>query len=105
MKLPMVVVGMYARGTGNTAILCSHVLLPGVNSQIVLTAAAGLIVNPPRIYSLLLNTENPPGKVVPPNAPGQGAATVVRVSVTGSYRNTRSVEVVAPAAELPTQYM
>src|ERR1043166_1115032 len=101
MRLPIVAVGIYARAAGNTDILCSHVL-GGVNSQIVLTVAV-LIVNPPRIYNLLLNTENPPGKVVPLNAPGQGAAILVIASATGSYRNTRSVEVVAPAAEPPTQ--
>jgi hypothetical protein len=75
----------------------------GVNSQIVLTTPAGDTVNPPKMYSLLLNTEKPPGRVVFPNAPGHGAATGLIVSVAGLYRNTRSAVVVCVAAEPPTQ--
>jgi len=42
-----------------------------------------LILNPPRMYSLLLNTVNPPGRIVP-MAPGQSSPVkTVEVSVTG----------------------
>jgi hypothetical protein len=44
---------------------------------------ATLILNPPRMYSLLPATANPPGRIVP-MAPGQSSPVkVVEVSVTG----------------------
>jgi hypothetical protein len=72
-------------GTG-VFTLCSH-LAPtpsvGSNCQIWLVEAT-LMVNPPRMYSLLLNTENPPGRVVPAAAGQSSAAvSVVMTSVTG----------------------
>ena len=47
--MPIVVVGIYARATGRTVGFCTQTFVVGVNSQIVLTAAAGLMVNPPRM--------------------------------------------------------
>src|ERR1043166_3099178 len=105
MMLPMVAVGADMIPTGAFT-LCSH-LAPtasvGSNCQIWFVEAT-LMVNPPRMYSLLLNTANPPGRVVPAAA-GQSSApvSVVMTSVTGLYKNTRPVAVVAPAAEPPTQ--
>jgi hypothetical protein len=54
------------------------------------------MLNPPRMYSLSLNTENPPGRIVPAASPGQlsPALRVVAVSVTGLYEKTRAVAVV-----------
>ena len=57
-------------------------LVPGVNSQIV-SVIAVLIWNPPRMYSLLLNTAKPPGRVMPSVSPGQGEAMLSITSVTG----------------------
>jgi len=100
----MVQVGAYMIPSG-VFTLCVH-LAPtarvGSNSQIWFVDAT-LILNPPRMYNLLLATANPPGKVVPP-APGQlSPVKVLAVSVTGLYANTRPVAVVCPAAEPPTQ--
>ena len=43
------------------------------------------MLNPPRIYSLLLVTAKPPGRIVPAEFPGQLSAlvSVLAVSVTG----------------------
>src|ERR1700752_4346528 len=62
-----------------------------------------LMLNPPRMYSLLLATANPPGRMVP-RAPGQSSPVrVVAVSVAGSEENTRAAAGVCPAAAPPTQ--
>src|SRR5256885_7290990 len=75
----------------------------GSNSQISFVEAT-LMLNPPRMYSLLLATVNPPGRIVPAASPGQSSVPRrAGVSVTGSYVNTRAVPVVFPAAEPPTQ--
>ena len=80
----MAQVGAYMIPTG-VFVLCVH-LAPtaavGSNSQIWFVDAT-LILNPPRMYSLLLATANPPGRIVP-MAPGQSSPVkVVGVSVTG----------------------
>ena len=80
----MVQVGAYMIPTG-VFVFCVH-LEPaaalGSNSQIWLVDAT-LILNPPRMYSLLLATVNPPGRIVA-MAPGQSSPVkVVAVSVTG----------------------
>src|SRR5262245_58559276 len=98
-------VGAYIMPTG-VFTFCVH-LEPaaglGSNSQISLVDAT-LISNPPRMYSLLLATVNPPGKMVPVASPGQSSLPRrAGVSVAGSYVNTRAVAVVFPAAEPPTQ--
>ena len=69
--------------------LCTH-LEPmgavGSNSHIWLVEDT-LMLNPPRMYSLLLHpTAKPPGKIVPAASPGQLSAAVrlVIVSATGS---------------------
>ena len=55
----------------------------GSNSQIPLVEAT-LMLNPPRMYSLLLATANPPGRTLP-GLPGQSSAALstVWVSVAG----------------------
>src|SRR5262245_11618234 len=100
----MVHVGAYIIPTG-VFVFCVH-LAPaaalGSNSQISLVEAT-LMLNPPTMYSLLLATVNPPGRIVPA-APGQSSLPRrAGVSVAGSYVNTRAVAVLAPAAEPPTQ--
>jgi hypothetical protein len=81
----MVAVGAYMIPIG-VLVLCNHfepTAAVGSNCQIWFVEAT-LMVNPPRMYSLLLNTENPPGRVVPAAA-GQSSApvSVVMVSVAG----------------------
>ena len=82
----MVQVGAYMIPTG-VFVICVH-LAPtaavGSNCQIWLVEAT-LMLNPPRMYSLLLATANPPGRIVPAASPGQLSApvSVVTVSVTG----------------------
>ena len=67
--------------------LCSHLeptAAVGSNCQIWLVEAT-LMLNPPRMYNLLLYTEKPPGRIVPALSPGQLSAAVSAVitSVTG----------------------
>ena len=67
--------------------LCVHLeptAAVGSNSHIWLVELT-LMLNPPRMYSLLL-TANPPGRIVPEASPGQLSAAVrlVIVSATGS---------------------
>src|SRR6266478_7140698 len=70
----------------------------GSNSQISFVEAT-LMLNPPRMYSLLLATVNPPGRIVPAASPGQSSLPRrAGVSVAGSSVNTRAVAVVFPAA-------
>src|SRR4030095_1482025 len=75
----------------------------GSNSQIPLVEAT-LILNPPRMYSLLLATANPPGRTLP-GLPGQlsAALSTVWVSVAGSYEKTRDAATVSPTAEPAAQ--
>ena len=101
----MVQVGAYIIPSG-AFVFCVH-LEPaaalGSNSQISFVEAT-LMLNPPKMYSLLLATVNPPGRMVPTASPGQSSVPRrAGVSVTGSYVNTRAVAVVFPAAEPPTQ--
>src|SRR4029453_6425082 len=106
MRPPMPAVGAYMIPTG-VFTLCSH-LAPtarvGSNCQIWLVEAT-LMLNPPSMYSLLLATAKPPGRIVPAASPGQLSAPVrlVMVSVTGLHKNTRVVAGVGEAAEPPTQ--
>src|SRR5215831_2174004 len=68
----IVVVGAYMIPSGVFTI-CVH-LEPaaafGSNCQIWFVEAT-LILKPPRMYSLLLATANPPGRIVPAESPGQ----------------------------------
>src|SRR5437016_6878668 len=101
----MVHVGAYMIPSG-VFTFCAH-LEPaaalGLNSQISFVEAT-LMLNPPRMYSLLLATVNPPGRIVPAASPGQSSLPRrAGVSVVGSYVNTRAVAVVCVAAEPPTQ--
>ena len=69
---PMAHVGAYMIPSGVFTI-CVH-LAPGravgSNCHIWLVEAT-LMLNPPNMYSLLLTTANPPGRVVPLASPGQ----------------------------------
>jgi hypothetical protein len=82
----MEAVGAYMIPTG-VFTLCSH-LAPtaavGSNCHIWFVEAT-LMLNPPSMYSLLLVTAKPPGRIVPAASPGQLSApvSVVTVSVTG----------------------
>jgi len=83
---PLAHVGAYITPSG-VFTLCSH-LAPtaavGSNSHIWFVEAT-LMLNPPSMYSLLLATAKPPGRIVPAASPGQLSAlvSVVTVSVTG----------------------
>src|SRR6266480_4551918 len=108
MMLFMEHVGAYMTPSGAFT-FCVHLeptAAVGSNSHISLVEAT-LMLNPPSMYSLLLFTANPPGRIVPMASPGQlsGAVRVSMLSATGSYRKTRAVAVTFPAAEPPTQYM
>jgi hypothetical protein len=82
----MAVVGAYMIPSG-VFTLCSHLepaAAVGSNCHIWLVEAT-LMLNPPSMYSLLLVTAKPPGKIVPAASPGQLSAlvSVVTVSVAG----------------------
>jgi hypothetical protein len=82
----MAAVGAYMIPTG-VFTLCSHLeptAAVGSNCQIWLVEAT-LMLNPPRMYSLLPVTANPPGRIVPAASPGQlsPAVRVLTVSVIG----------------------
>jgi hypothetical protein len=84
--LPIVDVEAYMIPSGVFAI-CVHFKptpVVGSNCHIWLVDAI-LMLKPPRIYSLLLYTVNPPGKIVPAESPGQLSPLVraVITSVTG----------------------
>src|SRR4051794_15749307 len=108
MNEPIVAAGTYPRATGRVAafrVQREPAVRFGSNSQIWLIMAT-LILKPPKMYSLLLNTAKPPGSMVPPESPGHGSVvTTVITSVTGLYWRTELVAVVAPAAEPPTEKM
>ncbi len=67
--------------------LCSHLeptVCVGSNCHIWLVEAT-LMLNPPKMYSLLFATAKPPGRIVPALSPGQLSpeVRVVAVSVAG----------------------
>src|SRR5947207_15346166 len=106
MMPPMAAVGAYMIATG-VFTSCVHfepTAAVGSNCHIWLVEPT-LMLNPPSMYSLLPVTAKPPGRIVPPESPGQlsAAVRVVRTSVTGLYKNTCAVAVVCVAAEPPTQ--
>ena len=82
----MAAVGAYMIPTG-VFTRCVHfapTAALGSNCQIWLVEAT-LMSNPPTMYSLLLTTANPPGRIVPVLLPGQSSPVrVLIVSVTGS---------------------
>src|SRR5438270_13931363 len=101
----MVQVGAYMIPSG-VFTFCVH-LEPaaalGSNSQISFVEDTRML-NPPRMYSLLLATVKPPGRIVPAASPGQSSVpSRAGVSVTGSAVNTRPVAVVWPADDPSTQ--
>ena len=82
----MAAVGAYMIPSGVFTI-CVHfepTAAVGSNCHIWLVEAT-LMLNPPRMYNLLLTTAKPPGRIVPAASPGQlsPAARVLMVSVTG----------------------
>ena len=86
MMPPAAAVGAYMIPTGAFT-LCSHLeptAAVGSNCHIWFVEAT-LMLNPPSMYSLLLATAKPPGKIVPAASPGQLSApvSVVTVSVAG----------------------
>jgi hypothetical protein len=83
----MVQVGAYMTPSG-VFVICVHLeptAAVGSNCHIWLVEAT-LMLKPPSMYSLLLNTANPPGKIVPAASPGQLSELVrlVIASATGS---------------------
>src|SRR5437660_9973583 len=96
----MVHVGAYMIPSG-VFTFCAH-LEPaaalGSNSQISFVEAT-LMLNPPRMYSLLLATVNPPGSIAPTASPGQSSLPRrPGVSVARSEVSRRALAVVFPAA-------
>src|SRR5919204_6423355 len=101
----MVQVGAYIMPSG-VFVFCVHLEPAGAlgsNSQISFVDDT-LILKPPRMYSLLLATANPPGRMVPAASPGQSSLPRrAGVSVTGSKVNTRALALFCPAPDPPTQ--
>src|SRR5207249_9954465 len=107
MMPPMAAVGAYMIPSG-VLTLCSHLeptAAVGSNCHIWFVEAT-LIWNPPSMYSLLLVTAKPPGRMLPAASPGQLSApvSVATISLAGLEKNTRAVAVVCPAADPPRQW-